>query len=228
MRILIGSFLAALTAAPAVAGELYGTVQVDSSFYAEATVRSASTARIAHRVALSPVAQRPPAGLVVVLESDAFSHDKFDKPAQPLHIDLGPFGFDPPLSAVQAGTTLEIENHLERAVHLKVEGVTFDALAPKAKTAQVLDKPGRLFVQDADEPLHSTTAIVAPSIYVVQLDDTGEFLFDELAAGDYRVRLYGYDPLFSAVGELATGLARVDASGRTTVKLTLPREEKKQ
>jgi len=222
MRTFIASLLAALIAAPAVAGELYGTIQVDPSFYAEAHSRSA------HRVALAPIAQRPPSGLVVVLESEAFSHDKFDKPTQPLHIDLGPFGFDPPLGAVQKGTTLEIENHLDRAVHLQAEGLTFEALPAKGKTAQVLEKVGRVVVKDADEPLHGVTAIVAPSIYVVQLDDTGEFLFDELSAGDYRVRLYGFDALLGAVGELSTALARVDASGRTTLKLTLPREDKKQ
>jgi hypothetical protein len=222
MRILIGSFLAALAAAPAVAGELYGTVQVDSSFYADAHSRSA------HRLALAPTAQRPPAGLVVMLESDTFSHDKFDKPKQPLHIDLGPFGFDPPLGAVQAGTTLEIENHLERAVQLKAEGLTFETLAAKGKATQTLDKPGRFIVRDADEPLHTLTAVVAPSIYVIQLDDTGEFAFDELSAGDYRVRLFGFDPLLTSIGELSSALARVDTTGRTTVKLTLPHEEKKQ
>jgi len=67
---------------------------------------------------------------------------------------------------------------------------------------------------------------IAPTVYVVELDNTGEFLFDDLPAGEYKVRLFGSDALAMSVDELGTQPAHVETTGRTTVKFALPGEAK--
>jgi hypothetical protein len=77
-------------------------------------------------------------------------------------------------------------------------------------------------VSDDSEPGHQVVLIIAPTVYVVELDNTGEFLFDDLPPGEYKVRLFGYDSLAAGPDELGAQTAKVEQTGRTTVHLALP------
>jgi len=58
--------IAVFLPASAVAGEIYGNIDVQPSYYAVPP----KPGTVARRIALPPAEQRPPAGLIIVLEGD--------------------------------------------------------------------------------------------------------------------------------------------------------------
>ncbi len=216
--VVVRSALLAILSLPASAfgGEIYGTVDVQAGHYV------AKPQTMARRVSLPPPEARPPAGLIIVLEGDPLAQEKFDKPTKPLRLEVGAYGFESRVLYGQVGVPFEVENKLERPLKLRADGLAFEAVPAGGKINQVLGKTGRFVVSDESEPGHQVVLIVAPSVYVVELDNTGEFLFDDLPPGEYKVRLLGYDSLAAGPDELGVQSAKVEQTGRTTVRLALP------
>jgi len=196
---------------PISASEIYGIVKVDAAFYANPFHEDVSL-----RMALPAAKYKAPNGIAVVLESDVFKNDKFDIPPEPVKLTASAAGFDQAVVVIQTGASLEIDNKNDFPLSLRNSDVSLTVVPAKQLIKTTLTQPGVFEFHDQERPEISTTLIVGNSPYLLLLDETGEFLFEDLEAGKYQVKLF-YEGQWLARTEV-----NLQAKERETVQFLLP------
>lgn len=204
----VAPFLATTVLLPhaAEAAELYGSVKLSFEFWQKKTS--------SRRLALPQ--QKIPLGYYVAVDGEPFKGQDFGKP-QPdkstLVFDQG--GFSTAFSAVMLGGDIELDNRSDTALTVDIAGQALTVEA-KSKKAVPADKVGEIRVKSGTA---QSLVIVWPSPYIIDLDDTGEFAFEGLNDGDYKVTIFGLrnDGSSGVVHEQSAHLE----GGRTTLLMQL-------
>lgn len=209
MRLLVALAVLSLTA-PAFAADLYGQIKLSPDFWKKKSSK--------RRLALP--AHKVPVGFYVAVDGESFKGQDFGAP-QPdkaaLAYENG--GFATRLSAVMVGGQIEIDNKTDAALDVTINGEA-QTIEAKSKKAVTADKAGIATVKKGDS---SVLVVVAASPYIIDLDETGEFAFEGLADGDYKVTVFGYahDGQLGVVHEQVAHLQ----GGRTTLAIALGASE---
>jgi hypothetical protein len=169
-------------------GSIYGKVNAPASFFLAET-----SSTYARRMALPHSSVRPPSGVLVALDGEPFAKEKFPLPTDEVRIEASKGGFDQRLVGCQTGAPIAVENLGDKPLKLKTHGrdeLFKEPIAPHEKKVVVIADTGVFTLQDEANPEVTTAIVVTSNPFVLLLDETGEFLFDELAPGNYTVRVF--------------------------------------
>jgi hypothetical protein len=173
--------------APAPMGSIYGKVLAKASHY---VTHSAPENGFARRHASPAAPLKEPLGVVVSLEGAALEKEKFDPPVEEVKIEWKAMGLEPRLIGCMVGSPLSIHNTADTALELSGIKALKEAIPGKGTSKITLDEVGVFEVSDRKRPGATITLVVAQNPFVIALDETGEFLFEDLVPGPYTLKVF--------------------------------------
>jgi hypothetical protein len=214
MRTILGVVVALSLSLSARAGEIDGVVKIDPGYWLEPAPGTGRPVRLA----LPPLARRVPAGVIVALDGGTLSNQAPDK--QPIRTIFVAGGFEPPTLTTTVGSVLEIENQEGEELTLAGDVNLAEPIPVGGKRSLTFAEPGVVRLFDKRRPAVALFVVVGSNPYLTSLDETGEFVFADLDAGKYQVKLF-LDGAWVDQRDLIVG------AGKHNLTITLPRKPDK-
>jgi hypothetical protein len=192
MSLFLTVFATVLAQGAVPMGSIYGKVVAKASHYVTQPKEANGYAR---RQAAPANLVREPMGVVVALEGEALNTEKFDPPTDEVKIEAKGMGIEPRLIGCMVGSPLSIANSSDKP--LKLSGlISLKAPIAANDTKKILlDEVGVFEITDNDRPDMKLTLVVTKTPFVIALDETGEFLFEDLTPGAYALKVYSRGPV---------------------------------
>jgi hypothetical protein len=168
-------------------GSIYGKVVAKASHY---VTKPSEQNGFARRQAAPSAPMREPMGVVVALEGEALEKEKFDAPTEEVRLEARALGLEPRIVGCQVGSPLAIANGGDKPLKLTGHPALKESIAPKEVRKIILAEIGVFEIFDSERPDSKVTLVVTQNPFVIALDDTGEFLFEDLVPGPYTLKVY--------------------------------------
>ena len=175
-------------AAASPTGSVYGKVSTKPAYFLGQKANA-----FQRRLALAAPTQREPTGVIVTIDGASLDKEKFPPATDEVPVRVGDGGFGTALIGVMMGTTVVFDNTLDRPLALTGAPQLKTPLAPGTPTPIQFEEPGVYTITEPSLPGSKLTLIITKNPYVIALDETGEFLFEALDAGQYTLRVFTRD-----------------------------------
>jgi len=166
----------------------------------------------------------PDGGLANVVVMVEVAGAKFEAPEEPVALDQKSCRFEPHVTVVGVGTTVDFHNSDEISHNVHTYAAKNDQfnkiIAAGSKETQKLDKADRIEIKCDIHPWMNSWLIVTDAPFFAVTHAKGEFHIEGLPAGTHKVE-YWHEQLGKNKGEIT-----VDADGAAGVTLEWGMEEK--